>query len=108
MEQSKALSRLLEAADLVGMLEDLTNPAMQGKLSTASYAGMRHTLHSIREIILSSHDTFAATLVAQARSSRIELTNAREESLTITRSTPPPPPQQQRDLRASLEKFVEK
>jgi len=100
MEQSKALTKLLEAADLTGMLEDLANSAAAGKLSPASLAGMRLTLHGIRETILSSHDALASGLVTQSRA-RME---QREEGTMpqALRNLP------QRDLRTSIEKFVEK
>lgn len=99
MEQSKALTRLLEAADLTGMLEDLANSASSGKLSPASLAGMRITLHNIRETILSSHDMLASSLVSRSRSQ-----SEREgtEAAPTARAMAP------RDLRTSLEKFVEK
>ncbi|MBN8550355.1 MAG: hypothetical protein J0M12_13655 [Deltaproteobacteria bacterium] len=98
MEQSKALTRLLEAADLTGMLEDLAQSATTGKLTPASLAGMRITLHNIREAILSSHDTLASSLVSRARAQ-----SEREGDL----STPPARPMPARDLRTSLEKFVD-
>jgi len=78
MDQSKALHRLMESADLVAMVEDLLNPSMANTLSSASWAGLRITLRSVREQILSSHDTLAGDLVtrahaAQAPTSRAEL-----------------------------------
>lgn len=99
MEQSKALTRLLEAADLTGMLEELANSASSGKLSAAGLAGMKLTLHAIRETILSSHDTLASSLVSR---SRTQSERSADESIGANRSMPP------RDLRSSLEKFVEK
>ena len=99
MEQSKALTRLLEAADLTGMLEDLANSASSGKLTPASLAGMRLTLHNIRDTILSSHDTLASSLVSRSRTQ-----SEREGEATATASRAMPP----RDLRTSLEKFVDK
>lgn len=99
MEQSRSLARMLEAADLVGMLEDLTNPAVVNKLSPASLSGMRSTLHMIREIILSSHDSFASGLMNQTRSRRSEPSSIEQGGL---RAGP-----QARDLRASLEKFID-
>jgi hypothetical protein len=99
MEQSKALTKLLEAADLTGMLEDLANSALAGKLTPSSLAGMRITLDRIRETILSSHDALASGLVTQSRS------RTEQSETTTPQVLRPIAP---RDLRASIEKFVEK
>jgi hypothetical protein len=73
MDQSKALQKLTEAADLVGMIEDLVRTSQSERLSGATVAGMRITLRNIREAVLSSHDVFAGDLVSRNRS-RIETT----------------------------------
>ncbi len=67
MDQSKALHQLLEAADLVGMIEDLTEPNRVQSLSPASWTGMRITLRTIRDSIMESHNTLAKDLVERAR-----------------------------------------
>lgn len=67
MEESNALHRLTEAADLIRMVEELTAPSAFEKLSSSSIAGMRITLRNIRETVLSSHDTLAENLVNRSR-----------------------------------------
>lgn len=67
MDQSKALHKLLEAADLIGMVEDLTEPKRIENLSAASWTGMRITLRTVREAILASHNTLAKDLVERSR-----------------------------------------
>ncbi|MCO6429933.1 MAG: hypothetical protein J5J00_03665 [Deltaproteobacteria bacterium] len=67
MEQSQALHKLLESADLIKMVEDLTNAGAYDKLSASGLAGIRITLRSIRENILASHDLLAGNLVQQSR-----------------------------------------
>ena len=104
MEQSKALSRMLEAADLVTMLEDLTAAASGSKLSPASMSGMRLTLRNIREAILASHDTFASSLVSLSRVATENMQSDEQESDTDSTQAII----KRKDLRASLEKFIDK
>ena len=68
MDQSKALQKLTESADLIGMIEDLVRVSQSERLSAATISGMRHTLRNIRESILASHDQFASDLVIHSRS----------------------------------------
>ncbi len=121
MEESRALKKLQEAADLIGMIEDLTSTTGIEKISPASWAGLKITLRNVRESLVQSHDVLANDLVHRARGSAItrgvesrpepsilsgsakpadsaaipSLTEAQKQSL-ITR----------KDLRTSLEKFV--
>jgi len=67
MDQSKALHRLREAADLVGMVEDLLDPARTDSLSASSWAGIRVTLRGIRESMVDSHTVLTKDLVSRAR-----------------------------------------
>ena len=69
MDQSKALTNIKEMAELVGMIEDLTNPGRSDSLSAASWAGMRITLRNVREQLLLSHRTLAGGLVARVEKS---------------------------------------
>lgn len=55
MDQGTALQKLMEAAALVGMVEELANPSTLERLSATSISGLRITLRSIRESIISSH-----------------------------------------------------
>lgn len=68
MDQSKALQKLTESADLVGMIEELIRTSQSDRLSSATLSGMRVTLRNIRESILSSHDLFAGEFVSRTRS----------------------------------------
>lgn len=67
MDQSKALQRLTESADLVGMVEELVRASQGDKLSPATFSGMRITLRNIREAILSSHDVLAGQFISRTR-----------------------------------------
>ena len=59
MEHKKALIKLSESADLLRMLEDLTNPALNVQLSPAAFGGLRITLRNVRDTILNSHDVLS-------------------------------------------------
>lgn len=67
METVKNLHKLLEIADLAGMVEDLMNPTTMSTLSPASWSGMRITLRNIKESILTAHDKLASDMVARSR-----------------------------------------
>lgn len=56
MDHSAALHKLMEAAALVGMVEELANPGTFERLSPSSLSGLRITLRTIRESIVASHD----------------------------------------------------
>lgn len=56
MDHSAALHKLMEAAALVGMVEELANPGTFERLSPSSLSGLRITLRNIRESIVASHD----------------------------------------------------
>lgn len=101
MEQSTSLTRLLEAADLLGMVEELNNPATVSKLSPSTLAGMRITIRSAREMILASHDRLASSLVSQSRA-RSQAEQEAQPTATAPKMGAP------RDLRASLERFIDK
>jgi hypothetical protein len=58
MDQTKALVKLIESADLIRMLEDLTNPNLTGQLSPAALSGVRVTLRNVRESIVNCHESF--------------------------------------------------
>lgn len=69
MEPSHALQGLIEAAELVKMLEDLCSPGTFEKISSGSMGGMRVTLRGVRKGILQSHDVLATRMIQQARQS---------------------------------------
>lgn len=120
MDQSKALNRLIEAADLVGMIEDLTDPGRIESLSAASLSGLRITLRGVRDTILSSHGALASDLVSRAKSSTMsQISENRQRSTQLSQrvakeSMPTPqksessaaPQITRKDLRAALEKAV--
>lgn len=135
MDQSKALHQLTEAADLITMLESLTNPASLDSATQLPWGGLRITLRNVREMILGSHDTLAADLVARARArmetqashssssangtSAANADNQSESALTARSATVSPVrsttiienqgiKMQRKDLRAHLERFVER
>ena len=138
MDQSKALHQLTEAADLISMLEALTNSVAMESQASAPWGGLKITLRNVRQMILASHDTLAADLVARARArfeSQPQVSSAPQastqsaaparatenasENVSVT-SGPQLPARsttvienaniklQRKDLRAQLERFVER
>jgi hypothetical protein len=112
MEQTKALQELREAADLVGMMEDLINPNRIETLSPSSWAGMRLTLHSIRRAIMTSHSTLAKGMIARATSTRPEEKRAVAQSDSAANGASEVDGVSlgglsKKNLRSSIEKFVD-
>ncbi len=131
MEESKALHRLTEVADLVGMVEEILNPAMIERLSPASLSGIRITLRNVREGIQSSHAALASDLVARSRVSTSPIASPSatpiiqeasvkidpiaprvEQRNPVTQVTVRPDVQKiqmtRRDLKASIEKLIDR
>ena len=122
MDQSNALHKLMEVADLIRMVEELTNPAAYEKLSSGTMSGMRITLRNARETILSSHDVLAGNMVQRAKvnyeaksnqNNEVQLLDASPvDSASAARSGVLTDAQRaqltRRDLRASLEKMVDR
>ena len=125
MEQSAALNRLLEATDLVGLIEDLLN-ASNGKLSPTAMSGLKITLRNIREGVLASHDVLAQEMVSRAKAhvatgAVAPTTPAAQGDRTVFGSIKDSPISQRgpvltesdktrytrHDLRASLEKVID-
>lgn len=117
MDESKALHQLTEAADLINMLEAICNVGSADQIPPTSWAGFRITLRSVRESILGSHDTLARDLLQRAKH-RMDL-NAPEQSArqvassgisrpAMSMAEAPSMKFERRDLKASLEKYVEK
>lgn len=98
MEPSHALQGLIEAAELVKMLEDLCSPGTVEKVSSSSMGGVRVTLRGIRKGILQSHDVLAARLIQQARNSGSALNVEKISS----------PSKEPEDIRNRLEEAVQK
>lgn len=67
MDNSKALVRLTEAADLIAMVDELLAAAGNGSANPSTWSGIRITLRSVRESVLASHDTLAADFIHRAR-----------------------------------------
>ncbi|MFM1848897.1 MAG: hypothetical protein RL417_2371 [Pseudomonadota bacterium] len=97
MEETRALLRLLEAADLIGMVEELSAHP-RGELSPIARAGLRVTLKNVRESILASHDSLAQGLCHKT---------AEPPRPTQSTEAPNTPRFERRDLRATIEKFIE-
>lgn len=127
MEESKALHRLIEAADLVGMVEDLLNPNTADKLSASAWSGLRITLRNIRESIQTSHSALAADLVQRSRASlggsngngivdtaeQATHFSMKAEAKSLSAQAPVMTDgnkiqMTRRDLKASLEKFIDR
>jgi hypothetical protein len=111
MEESKALRKLMDAAELVSMLEELTSPGIVERLSNSSLSGLRLTLRNIRESIISGHDILAADYVERARMGVMTPAPA-NKSLSENMNPPSTDPMKtqmvRRDLRSSIEKFVDR
>ena len=118
MDESKALKKLMDAVDLISMLEELTTPGTVERLNGGSLSGLRLTLRSIRESVLSGHDVLAGEFVERSKASA----SFREVpmSLPVAASSSNPPvaapsvsaersngPIVRKDLRTSLERFAE-
>ena len=136
MDQTKALHQLIEVADLISMLEALTAPGMVDKLSSSnSWQGLRITLRNVRDAVLASHDSLAGQMISHARVTGFESAATPASVTTIvtsdaldgpTKSVAPPKAVtpanasnaapsnanpvrlERRDLRAQLEKFIER
>ncbi len=122
MDQSQALHKLLETADLIGMLEDLIRAERLQELSPASWAGMRITLNTMRDSILSSHAELSRGLVKSARRDdeksglTVSRMKARDErrrdaemiSETEIASIASESNGESKDLKSALERFVER
>ena len=127
MEQSKAITKLMEVADLAAMVEDMMSPTMMSHLSPGSWAGMRVTMRNIRESLVACHDSLASDVVARARlsqpaesmaktaapsgslASRVELQRepARAQSINLTSpASASGEGAKSRDLRSTLEKAL--
>lgn len=125
MDQNTALHKLLEAADLAKMIEELVAPGSLERLSPASVSGVRVTLRTLRESMLACHDLLAGDLVARARAkyengalapkapgleSQATLSGNRTDSPSIVRQAlaNEQPRGVKKDLRSSLEQMVER
>lgn len=135
MEESKALVRLLETADLVAMVEDLMSPGACERLSASSWSGMRVTLRNVKEMIRTSHAALSESVIQRARAgmqngasqnggahsaapkveengngdhtrNSVLFKNAKENGATISEAQRVQ--MTRRDLRTSLERIVEK
>ena len=122
MEQAKALAQLIETVDLLGMVEVLTNNSNLNAVSASSWSGIRITLRNIKAQILESHDALARDLVARAKTDNA-VASAQTTSITeldqngmprlpnALRASAPQavgPKMERRDLRASLERVVDR
>ncbi len=116
MDESKALHQLTESADLISMLEALSNVASADQIAPTSWAGFRVTLRNVRETILASHDSLASNLLQRAKA-RIDFSTDDQVSRSVhngasakngNSAEAPPIKFERRDLKASLEKYVEK
>jgi hypothetical protein len=112
--QSQALHNIAEAADLIRMIEDLTNPTNLENLSSSSWSGMRITLRQVRESIMSSHGVLANDLISRSKAT----TGAQAQQATATQSsssvapaaaakTSSNPAYSRQDLKSSLERYIE-
>lgn len=112
MEQSNSLHSLLEVADLLAMVEDLSDPERVQKLSSASWTGMRITLRNARERLLKSHSDLSRGLVQSARSADSEQSGAKEQTRILTSQDEAravaTSSTASRSLKSELERFVDR
>lgn len=76
MEESKALHKLVEAQDLVGMIETMLSPEMTEKLPPSAWSGVRITLRTIREMIGTSHASMANDFVQRSKNALVSSSTA--------------------------------
>ena len=72
MDESRALNKILECADLIAMLEDLSSAASRGALSASGISGIKITLRGIREQLLGSHDILAKTVMTKTQNAGMQ------------------------------------
>jgi hypothetical protein len=145
MEERKPLYKLTEAADLLAMIEELYAPQTMTKASAITLSGVRITLRTIREMILSSHDALVQDLMSKSRevsmarnapAAAAPQANTAPASSAVTEASPEAramlarleaaqqsaaasqpmvvngerssSPMVRKDLRSSIEKFIEK
>jgi len=115
MDQSKALHRIREAADLIAMVEELLDPTKVDALSAASWAGIRATLRNAKDTICDGHAVLTKDFIARARQAAQSKpannqngATERPTSQNVTTLTNPQPaaaaPRQ--SLASSVERFV--
>lgn len=131
MEESKALSKLNDATDLLMLLEDILNPLSIERLSQASWSGVRLTLRNARATLQESQTALSKEFVARARSSQSinssAISTVAPQSASSSASVVATPITEivstddfsknnseqakalitRRDLKATLEKFIE-
>ena len=133
MEESRALSKLSEATDLLVLLEDILNPTSVERLSAASWSGLRLTLRNARATLQESQSALSKEFVSRARNSQTNSSasasrvNESSSSETFTPGVINPSGSAaspllsqdintsdaskvqitRRDLKATLEKFIE-
>lgn len=112
MEESKALSRLGEAADLLMLLEDILNPNSMERLSPSAWSGLRLTLKNARSMLQESQTSLSKDFVARARGGNASFEQAIKPQAQMSDTIIADTDQSKalitrRDLKASLEKFIE-
>ena len=78
MEKVKALSMLVEATELLKMVEDLTT--LSPDRMSANIAGIRLTLKSARDRVTLGHDALARDVLATARSAAADTSSSSADS----------------------------
>jgi hypothetical protein len=108
--QSQALHQIAEAADLIRMIEDLTNPTNLENLSSSSWSGMRITLRQIRESVMSSHNVLSNELISRSKAAATQAPRtAAPQTVAPSASNEAPRAAgySRQDLKTSLERYVE-
>lgn len=119
MDQNQTLRKLLEAADLAKMVEELVAPGHLERLSPAGLSGIRVTLRALRETMIACHDVVATEQGSRARV-RIETPTLPESEIaSASQSTETPaivrspngidqPRMVRKDLRSTLGQMIER
>jgi len=104
MESTNNLKNLLEASDLLSMLEELIQNS-GGKLNPSTLSGLRLSIRNAKEMVLTSHDAIAQTLLQRSKqdsaSSVAQVTNQAIASGHAMSNQ-----SQRKDLRSSLERII--
>lgn len=107
MEESKALRKILEGADLIAMVEEMLNKEHYDQLSTTSKSAMRITLRGIRENMLASHDILAARMINRAQAAPEPVRTAAAPQSAESAAEMQRQLLSRKDLRSALERIVE-
>lgn len=109
MDNTNHLKNLLEASDLLAMLEELIQNS-GGKLNPSTLSGLRLSIRNAKEIVLSSHDSIAQALLQRNKQDASSAAHATSQALSSGSQAVSvqgmAQQAQRKDLRSSLERII--